>query len=212
MDNEFFSPLTVVKRLAPLCLVVTRDVVAGWLRRLARPAVPGRNAGVHLRVDGVRSAARSENGQSPGLGEPGDSHLRTGWAGRHAHTNLLGSDDNRAGLPGRDAHGNCEILGKQVRPTSHREAQGGGQRRGHRHRHGQGQGRRHVRGHRRRQSRGQGRRHRHRRSLGAPPLDGVEQPPRRGGARRRLIRRAAARVLNAALGVSQQGRDCRIIH
>ena len=30
MDNEFFSPLTVVKRLAPLCVLVTMAYTFGW--------------------------------------------------------------------------------------------------------------------------------------------------------------------------------------
>ena len=39
MDNEFFSPLTVVKRLAPLCLVVTLAYTFGWTAFIARHEV-----------------------------------------------------------------------------------------------------------------------------------------------------------------------------
>ena len=39
MDNEFFSPLTVVKRLAPLCLVVTLAYTFGWTAFVARHEV-----------------------------------------------------------------------------------------------------------------------------------------------------------------------------
>ena len=157
MDNEFFSPLTVVKRLGALCLGVMMLYTFGWTAFIAQHEV--------------------RTGNHPGLGERGDSHRQRCWAGRHAHSNLLDSDDCRAGHPGRDDHGNREVLGKQVRQAPHREAQGGGQSRRQRGRHGGRHRRRQSRGHgrrrRRRQSRGQGRR----RSRRQPPLDGVEQPP-----------------------------------
>ena len=39
MDNEFFSPLTVVKRLAPLCLGITLLYAIGWTALIARHEV-----------------------------------------------------------------------------------------------------------------------------------------------------------------------------
>ena len=39
MDNEFFSPLTVVKRLAPLCICVTLLYAIGWTALIARHEV-----------------------------------------------------------------------------------------------------------------------------------------------------------------------------
>ena len=39
MDNEYFSPLTVVKRLGPLCLGVTLFYTFGWTAFIARHEV-----------------------------------------------------------------------------------------------------------------------------------------------------------------------------
>ena len=60
MDNEFFSPLTVVKRLAPLCLVVTLAYTFGWTAFVARHEV---RTGNHPDLESLAIATFERVGQ-----------------------------------------------------------------------------------------------------------------------------------------------------
>ena len=60
MDNEFFSPLTVVKRLAPLCLVVTLAYTFGWTAFIARHEV---RTGNHPDLESLAIATFERVGQ-----------------------------------------------------------------------------------------------------------------------------------------------------
>ena len=60
MDNEFFSPLTVVKRLAPLCLVVTLAYTFGWTAFIAQHEV---RTGNHPDLESTAIATAERVGQ-----------------------------------------------------------------------------------------------------------------------------------------------------
>ena len=60
MDNEFFSPLTVVKRLAPLCLGVTLLYAIGWTALIARHEV---RTGSHPDLETTAIATAERVGQ-----------------------------------------------------------------------------------------------------------------------------------------------------
>ena len=60
MDNEFFSPLTVVKRLAPLCLVVTLAYTFGWTAFIVRHEV---RTGNHPDLESLAIATFERVGQ-----------------------------------------------------------------------------------------------------------------------------------------------------
>ena len=188
MDNEFFSPLTVVKRLGALCLGVMMLYTFGWTAFIAQHEV---RTGNHPDLESAAIATANGVGQVATL-------IVIYSIATTVALDILG------GMIMVTAR---YLENKFVKPLIERH-KAEGQSRRQRGRYGSRQSRGHDRGHRRRRSQGQGRR----RSRRQPPLDGVEQPPPRSGARRRPLRRAAARVLSAAFGVVQQGRDCRIIH
>ena len=60
MDNEFFSPLTVVKRLAPLCVLVTMAYTFGWTAFVARHEV---RTGNHPDLESLAIATFERVGQ-----------------------------------------------------------------------------------------------------------------------------------------------------
>ena len=60
MDNEFFSPLTVVKRLGPLCLGITLLYTFGWTAFIARHEV---RTGDHPDLDSAAIATANGAGQ-----------------------------------------------------------------------------------------------------------------------------------------------------
>ena len=60
MDNEFFSPLTVVKRLGPLCLGITMLYTFGWTAFVARHEV---RTGDHPDLDSTAIATANGAGQ-----------------------------------------------------------------------------------------------------------------------------------------------------
>ena len=60
MDNEFFSPLTVVKRLGPLCLGITMLYTFGWTAFIARHEV---RTGDHPDLDSAAIATANGAGQ-----------------------------------------------------------------------------------------------------------------------------------------------------
>ena len=64
MDNEFFSPLTVVKRLGPLCLAVMLFYTFGWTAFVARHEV---TTGDHPDLSHTAIAAANGAGQVDGL-------------------------------------------------------------------------------------------------------------------------------------------------
>ena len=64
MDSEFFSPLTVVKRLGPLCLAVMLLYTFGWTAFVARHEV---RTGDHPDLSHTAIAAANGAGQVDGL-------------------------------------------------------------------------------------------------------------------------------------------------
>ena len=64
MDNEYFSPLTVVKRLGPLCLAVMLLYTFGWTAFVARHEV---RTGDHPDLGHTAIAAANGAGQVDGL-------------------------------------------------------------------------------------------------------------------------------------------------
>ena len=60
MDNEFFSPLTVVKRLGPLCLGIMMLYTFGWTAFIARHEV---RTGGHPDLDSTAIATANGAGQ-----------------------------------------------------------------------------------------------------------------------------------------------------
>ena len=64
MDSEFFSPLTVVKRLAPLCLGVMLLYTFGWTAFVARHEV---RTGDHPDLEQTAIATANGVGQVDGL-------------------------------------------------------------------------------------------------------------------------------------------------
>ena len=60
MDNEFFSPLTVVKRLGPLCLGIMMLYTFGWTAFIARHEV---RTGDHPDLDSTAIATANGAGQ-----------------------------------------------------------------------------------------------------------------------------------------------------
>ena len=60
MDNEFFSPLTVVKRLGPLCLGIMMLYTFGWTAFIARHEV---RTGDHPDLDSAAIATANGAGQ-----------------------------------------------------------------------------------------------------------------------------------------------------
>ena len=188
MDSEYFSPLTVAKRLGALCLGVMMLYTFGWTAFIAQHEV---RTGSHPDLESAAIATANGVGQVATL-------IVIYSIATTVALDILG------GVIMVTAR---YLENKFVKPLIERH-KAEGRVEGREEGMAEGMTAGMTAGHRRRRSQGQGRR----RSRRQPPLDGVEQPPHRSGARRRLIRRAAARVLSAAFGVMQPGRDWRIIH